>query len=290
MNLDIKELYYFVTVVEEGNITKASKKLLIAQPALSKYMKTLEESLDVTLFHRGARQITLTDAGEILFNKANTILKMKDSIIEDIKDNKSGFSGTLKIGTISAIEATLLENNFVSFHKKYENIKYELHEDITPNVVDMIKRRDIEIGIVRTPFSDEDLVVRYLNAEPMIAAYKTDEFLDKFKTTISIKELNRKPLIIYRRFEDTLISAFQKKQVSPDIFCINDDSRTSLLWANAGLGVAVVPMSSKNLVLTTNLKYKIISDELLFTQMAIITLKDTELSTVASNFLKEFIN
>lgn len=288
MNLDTKELRYFVAVVREGNITKAAKKLIIAQPALSKYMKSLEESLDVKLFHRGAREITLTDSGEILYKKAITILNMKDSIIEDIADNKSGFKGTLKIGAISAIEATLLENIFLKFHNKYKDIKYVLHEEITPHVIDMLLKRDIEIGIVRTPFSDDNLDVRYLQVEPMIAAYKTDEHLDSFDTSISIADLHKKPLIIYRRFESILISAFQTHKVSPDIFCINDDSRTSLLWANAGLGVAIVPMSSKNLVLTTDLKYKIINDDLLYTQLGIITLKDTELSTVAVNFLKEF--
>ena len=288
MNLDIKQLSYFLTVVKEGNITKAARKLMIAQPALSKYMKSLEESLDVKLFHRGTREITLTDSGQILYNKAKTILNMKDSILEDIADNKSGFKGTLKIGTISAIEATLLENNFLDFHNKYRNIKYELHEGITPNVINILFKRDIEIGIVRTPFDDDGLNVKYLQIEPMVAAYKSDDYLDSFDCSISIKDLHKKPLIIYRRFEDILISSFQTHKVSPDIFCINDDSRTSLLWANAGLGIAIVPLSSKNLVLATNLKYKIISDDVLFTQMAIITLKDAELSTVAVNFLKEF--
>lgn len=285
--MDIKQLLYFVTVVNEGNITAAARKLHIAQPALSNHIKNLEDDLDIKLFHRGPRKITLTDAGKILYTKANNILEIKQSIRKELEDNKSGFKGTLKIGTISAIDADLLENNFLKFHEKYNNIKYELYEGITPEIIDLLFSRIIEIGIVRTPFDRTGLNTTYLKAEPMIAAYKNDRDLDNFKESISIKNLNEKPLIIYRRFEDLIITAFQKSEVDPYIFCINDDSRTSLLWANAGLGVAIVPISSKNLVLANNLKFKVIDDESLLTQVAIITLENSSLSAVATNFLNE---
>ncbi|NLV89654.1 MAG: LysR family transcriptional regulator [Tissierellia bacterium] len=285
--MDIKQLIYFVTVVNEGNITAAARKLHIAQPALSNHIKNLEDDLDVKLFHRGPRKITLTDAGKILYTKANNILEIKQSIRKELEDSKSGFKGTLKIGTISAIDADLLENNFLNFHEKYNNIKYELYEGITPEIIDLLFSRIIEIGIVRTPFDRTGLNTTYLKAEPMIAAYKNDRDLDKFGESISIKNLNEKPLIIYRRFEDLIITAFQKSEVDPYIFCINDDSRTSLLWANAGLGVAIVPISSKNLVLANNLKFKVIDDESLLTQVAIITLENSSLSAVATNFLNE---
>lgn len=212
---------------------------------------------------------------------------MKDSIIKDIEDSKSGFSGTLKIGTISAIEADMLEYNFLNFHNKYKNVKYELHENITPEVIKLIFQRIIEIGIVRTPFDTDGLNIKYLETEPMIAAYKNDEHLDSLKPNILIEDLNKKPLIIYRRFEDIIVSAFQSSGINPYIFCINDDSRTSLLWANAGLGIAIVPLSSRNLVLANNLKFKVIDNSNLFTQLAIVTLKNGDLSAVASNFFKE---
>ncbi|MBU5312575.1 LysR family transcriptional regulator [Tissierella carlieri] len=285
--MDLKQLLYFVTVVNEGNITAAARKLHIAQPALSNHIKNLEDDLDMKLFHRGPRKITLTDAGEILYTKANNILELKHSIRRELEDNRSGFKGTLKIGTISAIDADLLENNFLKFHQKYNNIKYELYEGITPEIIEMLFSRVIEIGIVRTPFDKTGLNITYLKVEPMIAAYKNDDDLDKLGSNISIEHLNEKPLIIYRRFESIIISAFQKVEISPYIFCINDDSRTSLLWANAGLGVAIVPISSKNLVLANNLKFKVIDNESLFTQVAIITLENSSLSSVATNFLKE---
>ncbi|QUH21377.1 LysR family transcriptional regulator [Alkaliphilus sp. B6464] len=285
--MDIKQLLYFVTVVNEGNITAASKKLHIAQPALSKQIKQLEEELNAKLFHRGPRKIALTDAGEILFTKAKIMLELKHSIKKELEDSESGFKGTLKLGSISAISADLLENNLLKFYKKYNKIKYELYEGITPKIIDLLFSRVIEIGVVRTPFETTGLETIYLKSEPMIAAYSNDYDLDKLGDRISIEELDGKPLIIYRRFENIITSAFQKLEINPYIFCINDDSRTSLLWANSGLGIAIVPISSKNLVLANNLKYKIIDNQSLYTKIAIITLENVTLSAVATNFLNE---
>jgi LysR family transcriptional regulator, salicylic acid-responsive activator of bsdBCD len=287
--MDIKQLLYFVTIATEGNITAASRKLHIAQPALSNHIINLERELGVKLFHRGSRKITLTDAGEILFAKANNILELKRSIKKELEDTKGGFKGTLKIGTISAIDTDLLENHFLNFHNKYNKVKYELHEGITTEIIKLLFSGVIEIGIVRTPFETTGLKTLYMKSEPMIVAYNNDKDLDRAGNLIPIAELKKKPLVIYRRFENIIISAFQKEEIDPYILCINDDARTSLLWANAGLGVAVVPMSSKNLVLANNLKAKIIDSQLLYTQNAIITLEDSKLSTVAANFLKEII-
>ena len=107
-------------------------------------------------------------------------------------------------------------------------------------------------------------------------------------TTSLVKELRNKSVIIYRRFKDVVISAFQKEKIDPNILCINDDSRTSLLWANAGLGIAIVPKSSIGLVLANNLKYKIIDNQSLYTQNAIITLESAKLSNVSRNFINGF--
>lgn len=288
--MNMKQLLYFVTVVEEGNITAASRKLHIAQPALSNQMKRLEEELDAKLFHRGPRKITLTEAGEILLTKANNILELKHSIKRELEDNKSGFKGTLKVGAVSAIDVDLLENNFLKFHRAYSKVKYEIYEGITPEIIELLFSRVIEIGIVRTPFDTTGLKTIYLEDEPMIAAYRDDYALEESGDSISMEDLNKKPLIIYRRFEDVIISAFQKSGIDPYILCLNDDSRTSLSWANAGLGVAIVPLSSKDLVLGNNLKYKIIENESLYTQNAIITLEDSKLSAVAENFLTNFLN
>lgn len=288
--MDMKQLIFFVTIVEEGNITAAAKKLHIAQPALSNQLKYLEEKLGVKLIERGSRKITLTDAGKIFLKKANHILELEQSVYKELGDFNRGLQGTLKIGTISAIDSAILNGRMINYHKKYNQIKYELHEGITPEIIELLYAGIIEIGIVRTPFNKEGLNVMYLEPEPMIAAYSSEYNIYSINNKISIEDLKDKPITIYRRFEKVIISACQKSGFEPNVFCINDDSRTTLLWANSGLGIGIVPISSIDLIMGKNLKYKVIEESSLYTQIAAIWVKDRFLSSVAKNFLDMFGN
>ena len=76
--MDLKRLYYFVTVVNEGNISHAAKKLHMSQPPLSTQMRLLEKELSCTLFERGSRQIRLTEAGKLLYERALTMLELSN--------------------------------------------------------------------------------------------------------------------------------------------------------------------------------------------------------------------
>ena len=82
--MNIKQLQYFVTIVENGTITAAAKKLGISQPPLSAQMKLLEEELGVTLMERGARQVRLTDAGRILYRRAVSIVELTDTTLKEL--------------------------------------------------------------------------------------------------------------------------------------------------------------------------------------------------------------
>ncbi|WP_040210183.1 LysR family transcriptional regulator [Clostridium polynesiense] len=286
--MDIKQLNFFTAVIEEGNITAAAKKLHIAQPALSNQIKLLEKELGVKLIERGSRKVTLTDAGKILLDKAKHILELERSVYKELGDFNKGLKGTLRIGAISAIDSALLNGRLNSYSKSYPHIKYELHEGITPQIIELIYSGIIEIGIVRTPFKSEGLNVRYLEAEPMIAAYSSEFLLGNDNEKITLEELRDKPLIIYRRFEKLIIATCESFGFEPNVFCINDDSRTTLLWADSGLGIAIVPISSLHLIMGQNLKFKVIDEPHLSTQIAIVSEKGRVLSKAAENFLNMF--
>ena len=86
--MDIKQLRYFLTIAEEGQITAAARRLHIAQPPLSQQLKLLEIELGVKLVERGPRHIHLTDAGKILRTRAEQILELSNSTINEIDDFK----------------------------------------------------------------------------------------------------------------------------------------------------------------------------------------------------------
>lgn len=287
--MDIKQLKYFYTIAEEGQITNAAKRLHIAQPPLSYQLKSLENELGVKLVERGSRHIKLTDAGIMLYKRAKQILSLTESTVDELKDFKKGTYGTLSIGTVSSSGASLLTSRLNTFHDKYPFINFEIHEGNTYELLEILNRGVIEIAIVRTPFNTSGINSIYLPKEPMVAAMIQKLNWNDSKV-IDIVELNNKPLIFYRRFEKLIFKACEDSNFEPTIFCKNDDARTSLLWANSGLGIAIVPKSSLKLIGSSNLIFKEIDNKSLSTQLAAIWLKNGYLSSAGQNFLQLFLN
>lgn len=286
--MDIRQLKYFLTIADEGQITAAAKKLHMAQPPLSQQLKHLEDELGVKLVKRGSRYVKLTDAGEILLHRARQILDLSDSTVKEINDFSKGLKGTLSIGTVSSSGAMLLNEKMMEFHKRYSGIKFEIHEGNTFTLIDLLYKGIIEVGIVRTPFKTLNFECRYTKSEPMIAVMTREHYWDSTQSTISVIELKDKPLIIYRRFEKLIYETCLEHGFEPEIFCKNDDARTTLLWANAGLGVAIVPKSAFELAANSNLIYKEIKIEKMRTQIAAIWVKDRHISSLATKFIESF--
>lgn len=286
--MDIKQLIFFITIIDEGNITAASKKLHIAQPALSNHLKMLEEEFDAKLMNRGSRKMTLTDAGKILYRKAKHILELTESVHKEIADYNNGLTGILRVGIISTADSTLLNGMLINFNKENPHIKYELYEGNTYEILELLFSGIIEVGIVRTPFNTNGLDIRYWDIEPMIVLYNSNYNFSSNTNTILVKDLKDKPITIVRRLEKIIKSACLNEGFEPDIFCLNDYLPVNLLWAEAGLGVAITPMSALSLKTDKSLSYKIIDEASFYTQLATITVKDRYLSTISKKFIDKF--
>ncbi|QSF42855.1 LysR family transcriptional regulator [Paenibacillus tianjinensis] len=286
--MDIRQLKYFLTIAEEGQITSAARKLQMAQPPLSQQLRLLEEELGVKLVERGPRSVQLTDAGVILRGRAQQILELADSTTREINDFVNGLQGTLSVGTVSSSAATLLQDRLFEFHKIYSGVKFEIHEGNTYTIIDLLNKGIIEVGIVRTPFNSTSLECVYTAAEPMIAVMTADYDWTGGEGSIDIGELKNRPLIIYRRFEQLIRETCLEHGFNPDVFCMNDDARTTLLWANAGLGVGIIPRSAFSLADNSNLVRKEIRSDSLNTRVAAVWMKDKYLSSLAAKFIENF--
>ena len=104
--MDIRQLIYFATIVEEGSISAAAKKLHLSQPPLSYQLKLLEEELHLQLLQRGARGVQLTEAGKVLYKRAQGILELTERTQKELQAMAGGFAGTLHIGTVSSSGAS----------------------------------------------------------------------------------------------------------------------------------------------------------------------------------------
>ena len=288
--MDIRQLLYFTTIAEEGSISAAAKKLHLSQPPLSYQMKLLEEELHLPLIERSARGIALTEAGRVLYKRAQGILELSELTRKEMLAMASGFTGTLHIGTVSSSGASLLGWRIPAFQQKHPQIGFAIHEGNTFELMEMLESGLIELAIVRTPFHNDQLNCLYLSPEPMIAAGAASFFPAGMPSgqPISLELLGHAPVILYRRFEKILLSLCEQKGITPQVFCIADDARTTLMWAEAGLGVAVVPQSAYRIMPHHNMVYGELSEEDLHTRIAAVCKKGCSLSWAAQQFLEIF--
>jgi LysR family transcriptional regulator, salicylic acid-responsive activator of bsdBCD len=284
--MDIKQLTYFLGIAEEGNITKAAEKLHIAQPHLSNQLKLLEDELGVKLVERSTRKIQLTIAGEMLMHRTKQMLELMDRTIKELKDFNEGLQGTLSIGAISSAGDILLPNWIYNFHKKYPGIDFQIRECHTCEILELRNNGVIEIGIIRTPLNAEIYESILLPNEPMIAVTNGDLFWKHNQKYIDMKALAYKPLIVHRRYEKMIVEACQQSGFEPRILGKIDDTRAILLWADTGMGIAIVPKDWIGLISSSNLKYVEIKEPRLITRTAVVWKKNQYLSSAAKHFLE----
>jgi DNA-binding transcriptional LysR family regulator len=286
--MDLKQLAYFCTIAEEGSISSAARILHISQPPLSHQLKLLEGELGVRLLERGPRSISLTEAGKLLYERAVRILSMADAAAKDLSDFSEEHSTPLRLGTTSSSGPALLNERIKEFHRLYPKVRFEIHEGNSFQILELLNNDIIGIGIARLPARAKNVECYPLEAEPMAAAGIPEFFRELPGSSIHLHDIKEKPFIIYRRFEELIRAAFEQIHAEPNIFCIDDDARTSMMWANAGIGIALIPQSIVQLIGLSNLSCRIIEDRSLYTQIAALWRKDRSFSTPAKNFMEIF--
>lgn len=167
--MDFHQLQYFVTIAESGSITAAAKKLFLSQPPLSMQMKRLEKELGCVLFLRGAREIQLTEAGKLLYNRAKSLLELRRVTEEELAACADATSGTIRLGMISSVGSSLLPQWIAVFHTRHPDIRFSVYEADTYQILEKLHQDRVEVALVRSPFSAEGIQRIPLRSESLIA-------------------------------------------------------------------------------------------------------------------------
>lgn len=309
--MDLRQLRYFTAVVEEGTISAAARKLNISQPPLSLQIRMLEDEYGLKLFERGARQITLTDAGRMFYRYATGILELEHAADTDMHNLRAGKRGSVRIGLVSSFYSGKMYAALKTYHRKYPQVQFQVSEGNTYQLIDHLHNGRIEMAVIRTPYQDRALDRIVLEEDRIVAAGKpeliaklqkisvgssqhhmdsrTMDFQSPQELTntreIHFRDLQDTPLILYRRWEKILRSGFEREKIDPDILCIAEDARTALTWADEGLGIALVPKSAMhaNLQLTC----ADIKEDGMLTDLCLVRLHGSPLSQSAELFLQE---
>lgn len=149
--MDINNLHTFVTVAELGSFSLAAEQLFLSQPAISKRIHQLEQTLDCKLFDRIGRSIVLTPSGETLFKRARQILLEVDDVKRAISNQNQNISGTLTIGTSHHIALHRLPPLLKQFHQQYPEVELDLSFKESETIYQQVEHGDLEFGIATLP-------------------------------------------------------------------------------------------------------------------------------------------
>lgn len=146
--MDIKHLRYFVAMAEAGSLMKASERLHVAQPALSVHLSNLELELGVKLFERSHKGINLTDQGQLLYERATTLLRYHSEAILGLKRNKAKPAGTVSIGMPSTMPALFAPPLYKAMRDALPDVSLYILDASSPAVYEWLQNGKIDFAIL----------------------------------------------------------------------------------------------------------------------------------------------
>lgn len=245
--MELRHLKYFIAVAEEKNFTRASERLFIAQPPLSRSIQQLEEELGVPLFERGSRPLKLTQAGEFFYAHAQELLN-KSKELKAMTQRVGQITKTLSIGFV----ASTMYGKFPKIIRLYR----ALHNTVDLNLIEMstmdqlraLKEGNIDIGFGRVRHEDSNIRRIILREEKLMCAVPIGHRLLDLERPVSAQDMSEDNLIVYPKnprpsFADQVLNAFRDRAVEPKKITEVRDLQIAIGLVAAGEGISVVPRS-----------------------------------------------
>ena len=242
--MELRQLEYFREIASTGSINEAARHLNMSQPPLSYQIRQLETELNVKLFDRTSKGVTLTEAGKVLYDRSGNLLEYARST--ELEVSKTGKKRILRIGLTPTTVDTIMPY-IARFSKKNPDVNFEVHDGITYSLYEYLMDGIIDISVARTPLRLDEVSYLELCSEPMIAVSAAPITPDSGIDSLKLADLLHKPLILYRRYEELIMNTFHAQNMIPDIFCVCDDPRGAMLWAKENLATAIFPKSMASL-------------------------------------------
>ena len=249
--MELRTLRYFVTLADELHFSRAAQRLSITQPPLSLAIRGLEEELGVRLFARTRRQVALTHAGATFLEQARDILARATTAAELARAADRGTIGRLTIGFMSASIYTLLPPVLREFASSHPGVRLELRELTLPQQAAALHRRDIEVGFVRPPVTDAELVAAPLLDEPLVVALPSGHALAGLRR-IRARRLAGERFVMFQRapglvLHDLVLGFCLQQGFAPIVAQEASQTHAVVGLVAAGIGVALVPASAQEL-------------------------------------------
>jgi LysR family transcriptional regulator, benzoate and cis,cis-muconate-responsive activator of ben and cat genes len=251
MHMELRHLRYFVAVAAESSFSRASEKLHIAQPPLSRQIQQLEDELGTQLLHRG-RPITLTESGRYFFEQALQVLQRTDEIRAMARRIGAGKKRQFGIGFVASTLYSALPELIRRLGLMAPDVEIVLSELTTLEQAAALKGGRIDIGFGRLRFDDDGLTHQVICEEKLSVAAPHGHILSRMRRPLKLKHTAGVPLILYPKtprpsYADQVLSFYRKLGLEPKVSFEARELQTALGLVAADVGIALVPSSVRRL-------------------------------------------
>ncbi len=249
--MDLRHLKYFIAAAEELNIGRASQRLYISQPHLTRQIQQLEEELNIQLLLRTPKGVELTPAGKIFLDEARNIRSLMEQGIERTKRASQGKLGRLDIGILGTGILHAIPQILRHFRDTHPDVKVVLHTMSKADQIEALRQKRISIGFHRMPLLNVDIDNLLIINERLYLAVNEDHILSR-QESVSFMELANYPIVLFPtearpNFADRVIELCRNKGFVPEISQLVGDAFTGIALVVGGFGISVVPESTRTL-------------------------------------------
>ncbi|MDH2593153.1 LysR family transcriptional regulator [Acinetobacter nosocomialis] len=280
--LTLKQFQYFIKIVEEGSFTAASEKLFIAQSALSRQMKLLEEEIGFQLFDRTDKRVKLTAAGEVFYKKIKDNLLYLNEIIDLAKSVSEGKNRQIKIAHSSSIVMDRKKVQILKEVSLTQQLSFEINTLSSEQQILALMNGEIDIGFIRPPVRHtlDEMSILKLYEEPLMVAVHTEHAKFAKAQKVYLKDLKDECFVTTPHADrgglsylvaNLCLAAGFTPQKAP----ILSRKVSQLQLVAANLGISIVPEEFKQILLN-QVKLLPLADDLSFSEVLLVYRKDQD--------------
>ena len=242
--MDIRQLRYFVKVVELKNITTAAEALFIAQPSLSQHMANLEQELAVKLLDRSVHGTRATAIGEILYRHAKTILRQLDDTRSAIRQESASPSGKVAIGFPTSTSRMLAVPLLASVRQRYPLIEMELVEASSGDLAGQVASDRLAMAVTMDARADARLQIEPILEEELFVVVQASQ---KGPRVYAVDALAGLPLLLPTHPNSVRVATerlLRDRQLSLTLVAETSAVEILILAVEQGLAATVLPMAA----------------------------------------------
>lgn len=248
--IELRHFTYFLMVAQELHFRKAAERLFISQPGLSSQIKQMEELLEVKLFLRDKKSVTLTPAGHFLKQEVEYLFGQLKNIKKQVKLIGEGSLGELRIGFLGSAMQNVIPELLVNLRDKHPTIKTSLEELSNKAQIHALEKGALDLGFVRLGHLPPSLESRPVFEDTFSLVLPTKAKIDA-KNFKGMKQVADESFILFSReysplYYDTVMSICKASGFQPFVSHKSVHAQTIFKLVENGLGIAIVPTSLKH--------------------------------------------